>query len=261
MANPLLAPLADNGGPTQTLALMLGSPAIDTGSNLICADVPVNNLDQRGFVRPVDGNGNPDETCDIGAFEYYPDITPFMPLLLTPANNAALTGLSATFSWLRAPFAAFYRFQVDDDPAFGSPLIEFETTALSFAPGLLLDGTYYWRLLAVNPNGETASMTRVFTLASAPGATPIRNLYDTATPTLTWGAVDWATGYELQLADNPAFSTPIVSINTLSASTFEFATPLLKDGIYYWRIRARRSNGTWGTWSVPEAFATLSNTY
>ncbi len=56
--SPLLGPLADYGGPTQTLALLPGSPAIDAGNNSTCA-----NTDQRGVVRPVG------PACDIGAFE------------------------------------------------------------------------------------------------------------------------------------------------------------------------------------------------
>jgi len=59
---PLLGPLADNGGPTQTHALLQGSPAIDHGS-----DNPEHYLhDQRGngYARTV-GAGT-----DIGAFEF-----------------------------------------------------------------------------------------------------------------------------------------------------------------------------------------------
>jgi hypothetical protein len=58
--DPLLAPLADNGGPTQTHALLPGSPAIDTGSNIANLET-----DQRGgdYVR-VSGTA-----ADIGAFE------------------------------------------------------------------------------------------------------------------------------------------------------------------------------------------------
>jgi len=54
----ILAPLADNGGPTQTHALVDGSPAIDAGDNITCED-----SDQRFEIRP-DG-----PSCDIGAFE------------------------------------------------------------------------------------------------------------------------------------------------------------------------------------------------
>ena len=62
-ADPLLGSLADNGGSTQTMLLLSGSPAIGTGDNATCAASPVNNLDQRGVTRPQGAN------CDIGAVE------------------------------------------------------------------------------------------------------------------------------------------------------------------------------------------------
>jgi len=55
--DPLLGPLAGNGGPTQTLALLPGSPAIDHGDSNGCPAT-----DQRGFLRLG--------ACDIGAFEF-----------------------------------------------------------------------------------------------------------------------------------------------------------------------------------------------
>lgn len=53
-----LGPLAANGGPTQTMALRAGSPAIDKGNPTACSG---GTTDQRDFYR----NGR----CDIGAFE------------------------------------------------------------------------------------------------------------------------------------------------------------------------------------------------
>jgi cysteine-rich repeat protein len=66
--DPLLDPagLADNGGPTQTIALQPGSPAIDAGDPEACAGPPVNGVDQRGYARPGTGSAN----CSIGAYEY-----------------------------------------------------------------------------------------------------------------------------------------------------------------------------------------------
>jgi hypothetical protein len=64
--------LANNGGNSQTHALLDGSPAIDAGDNAACAAPPVNNVDQRGQPRHIalaDGNGDGTITCDIGAFE------------------------------------------------------------------------------------------------------------------------------------------------------------------------------------------------
>ncbi len=62
-ATPLIGPLANNGGPTLTHALLLGSPAIDTGSNTVSNALPVGSVDQRGVSRPQGA------TSDIGAFE------------------------------------------------------------------------------------------------------------------------------------------------------------------------------------------------
>jgi len=62
--DPMLDTLADNGGPTQTIALLPGSPAIDAGNDPTCAADPVSNLDQRGVTRPVGAH------CDLGAVEY-----------------------------------------------------------------------------------------------------------------------------------------------------------------------------------------------
>lgn len=61
-----LGPLAGNGGPTQTMALLAGSVAVDAAAD--CTDASGNTLatDQRGVARPVG------PACDIGAFEQEP---------------------------------------------------------------------------------------------------------------------------------------------------------------------------------------------
>jgi predicted outer membrane repeat protein len=70
--DPLLGPLADNGGPTMTHALLAGSPAINAGPQPL-PDFEGNEFDQRGagFVRVIDGR------VDIGAFETQPVVVRF----------------------------------------------------------------------------------------------------------------------------------------------------------------------------------------
>ncbi|MCB1057328.1 MAG: CSLREA domain-containing protein [Acidobacteria bacterium] len=64
VADPLLDPLGNYGGPTDTLRPQAGSPAIDHGATTACP-----GLDQRGNHRPADGNGDQVPACDAGAHE------------------------------------------------------------------------------------------------------------------------------------------------------------------------------------------------
>ncbi len=75
--NALLGPLANNGGPTRTHALLPGSPAIDRGTpGLPASGNPP--FDQRGasFYRVMDGNGDHILRQDMGAFEVQPASLP-----------------------------------------------------------------------------------------------------------------------------------------------------------------------------------------
>ena len=93
-ANPMLAALADNGGPTQTMALSPGSPAIDAG---VAAGA---SFDQRGQPRTFDdpgvANAATSDGTDIGAFErqYLVAASPVQPTLacrMTPTSAARLS--------------------------------------------------------------------------------------------------------------------------------------------------------------------------
>jgi predicted outer membrane repeat protein len=70
--DPMLGPLQSNGGPTQTMALPSGSPAIDAGNPNGCTDARGRLLktDQRGMPRPDKENTG---GCDMGAYERQSD--------------------------------------------------------------------------------------------------------------------------------------------------------------------------------------------
>lgn len=75
-----LGSLTDNGGPTQTMALLAGSPAIDRGGNAL---VTAGMTDQRGLPRIVNGR------VDVGAFEVQPPPGP-------AASTLQFSGLPAS---------------------------------------------------------------------------------------------------------------------------------------------------------------------
>jgi hypothetical protein len=84
VADPLLAALANNTGPTQTMALLAGSPAIDAGVSVNCPAT-----DQRGQV-PTDGNGDSVVVCDSGAFEAPTFVASAAAVAVPTTGDAAL---------------------------------------------------------------------------------------------------------------------------------------------------------------------------
>lgn len=100
--DPKLSALANNGGPTQTMALNVSSAALDKGNNSICSASPVNNLDQRGVSRPQPPGG----ICDVGAYELLqaPAEVPEADTLLLMGGG--LGGLATWLGWQRRKLRA-----------------------------------------------------------------------------------------------------------------------------------------------------------
>ena len=81
-ADPMLAPLGDYGGPTQTMRLLPGSPAIDNGGPSLKL------TDQRGFARIIG------TSADIGAYEFG---NPGVPSFATYASNTIPAGSDLSY--------------------------------------------------------------------------------------------------------------------------------------------------------------------
>ena len=154
--DPLLGPLADNGGPTRTRAPEPGSAALDA--------VPAGGAgcpptDQRGATRPGGA------ACEIGAYEVAP------PGGITgPAEDIALTGARLTGTVEPRGLATSFRFDYGPTPAYGNatPTSMVPATAAAVPVsaaigGLAPETTVHYRLVAIGPDGTTLGADRTFT--------------------------------------------------------------------------------------------------
>ena len=168
--NAILGPLANNGGPTLTHALLSGSPAIDAGNNAAITNPPFIGPpfnDQRGepFNRIVDGDGNSTSIVDIGAYEKGPltidTVSPAagrtsggQQIQLTGAfanlSTVTMGGTSATWSYtngagdtsaitVTTPAHAVGAVQIDLAPTSGSPYSKLN--AFAYLPTVFTDDT------------------------------------------------------------------------------------------------------------------------
>ncbi len=87
--NTILAPLAANGGPTPTHALVAGSPAVDA----VLQGCPPPHTDQRGLSRGPDGDGDGFAACDSGAFERLASAPPTCATAV-PTSGCTVNGVA-----------------------------------------------------------------------------------------------------------------------------------------------------------------------
>jgi hypothetical protein len=101
----------------------------------------------------------------------------------------------------------------------------------------------------------------VVTPTQPPQATPIPDFQTEPTIHLTWGRVDWAKGYEIEIDDQINFLTPILTDDTIPASALEYnSSAMLPNGTYYWHVCAKVNAIACGHWSAPESF-TISSAF
>ncbi|MCX6050646.1 MAG: hypothetical protein NT075_36610 [Chloroflexi bacterium] len=81
----------------------------------------------------------------------------------------------------------------------------------------------------------------------------------TLQPLLRWSEVVLATTYQVQVASDPAFTTPIVDTVT-PLLTYPVASGLSYDTTYFWRVRAINSAGQ-SNWSLPWSFVSRAPTH
>jgi hypothetical protein len=195
--DPMLAPLGDYGGPTQTMALLLGSPAIDAGDST-APGLP--STDQRGAPRPDVPGTNP----DIGAFEVQlPSLSP-----ATPPDGTYGTAYSQALTATEAGYTGAFSFSFTSGtlPAGLSLASDGTLSGTPTAPGV-----YIFTVTATDSAGFTGSQGYTLTI-------------DKATPTITWANPAAITyGTPLSSTQLDATASAVVNGNTVSVpGTFTY---------------------------------------
>ncbi|MBI4672562.1 MAG: DUF11 domain-containing protein [Chloroflexi bacterium] len=212
--DPKLGALADNGGPTQTLALQSGSAAIGA----VNANCPA--TDQRGMTRPQPTGG----TCDSGAYERG------SPAFLTAEGGTPQSAL------INTAFAAPLQAKVTD--SLGGPL---DGVAVTFTPPAsgasatitgspaTTDASGMAAVTATangtaggpyNVTATTSGLNATFSLTNLPANTPTATRTVTPTPTSTATPTNTATTTPTP-TDTPT-DTPTSTLTRTATST---ATP------------------------------------
>lgn len=168
--NALLGPLQNNGGPTQTIALLAGSPAIDAGTNAFLSGTF--SEDQRGFVRLLGTQS------DKGALEL-DDIPPQLTTF-TVDDNTSVETVSGTFSVVDAnaidPSA--FRLYARPDAMFANWFqvsgATFDDVAGTWSAPLTSDGSFFLTMIAADGSGNSIT-TPTGTGNFPPQATTLHN--------------------------------------------------------------------------------------
>ena len=223
-----------------------------------------------------------ESTTQLGAFDYGPWSPPqrFKLNSRMVGNPRLSTGsdvfMTPTFEWDRVEGAASYRLQLDDDPLFGTPLLDVNVDGTSYTPQETAIGnslsshiTYYWRVAIRRSDTVLGAWTPAMPLDKN-SVTPVplspltsnQPVLFTETPTFAWSAVLTPTAsprlaaplYQLQVDNNVDFKSPEIDVSTTADTYTPPKGKSLADGTWYWRVAMYEATGQPGPWSEPQTF-------
>ncbi len=230
--NPLLAPLAYDGGMTETTPPLAGSPAIGAGDAASCEAVPVLDLDQRGVTRAAPSRS----ACDIGSADTGGVIAAQSAPAITSSAAADVTESSPGV--VKVTAAGSPTSALSESGALPSGLSFTDngngTASLSGTPAAGSAGSYPITLTAANGVGPGASQSFTLTVAalSATGASPTTIAQGTNGLAVTIAGTGFEPGASLTASvPGITFSSVVVKSPTV-ISVKETADPGVPTGAY-----------------------------
>lgn len=191
-------------------------------------------------------------------------------VLLSPEDGATGVSLTPTLDWSDMPGAIFYDVQVATDTAFTKPVVDITgilaiTSEYTVPEEVLENGTNYnWRV-RFSDGITTSEWLEPFdftTIVAAPSVPVLTSPTNGATGVSLTAALDFedvkgADSYDIEVADNAAFTDPVISATGLTSSEYNVTAGTLNNNTeYFWRVRAVNTGGT-SAFSSAFSFTTI----
>jgi hypothetical protein len=196
------------------------------------------------------------------------------PALQTPDSGAGLSfpANPVVLGWAGVAGAAHYLVSVASDPSLGSlvfhysnqddpkgpPNVAASSAAITAA---LAPGSYYWSVTPVDSEGNrgvatpVASFNWLWPSATVPQLEDLNPAPEAYDPRFSWNPVPGAAQYEVEVNSSADFATGSkVCCSGTSIATSLSPVTLLKDNVYYWRVRALDPDGNAGVWNQGPSF-------
>lgn len=180
--------------------------------------------------------------------------------LENPDDDDVDVNLNETLTW-KNQFSEMvsYEIQVDEDPAYGSPIF-MATSSVEIEAELLKFGIQYnWRVRALHAFdiSDWSTSWKFTTINTVMLTSPVNNEENVKlSPLLKWEAQTGIISYQVQVADDNSFSNLVATdIVPVAENSYSVPVVLEKDAVYYWKVRAINGLDTSG-WSSAWAFKT-----
>src|SRR5215210_7742603 len=196
------------------------------------------------------------------------------PALQSPGSGASLSfpANPVVLNWSAVAGAAHYLVSAASDPTLGSLVLKYSNQDDPKGPpniaansaaitAALAPGAYYWSVMPVDAEGNrgvatpVASFNWLWPSTTIPQLEDLNGAPEAFDPRFSWTPVPGAARYEVEINSSVDF-TPGSKVCCTGASIATSLSPVtvLKDNVYFWRVRALDPDGNAGVWNVGPSF-------